>query len=138
MRKERWKKVRARLLVAAAIPLAIGSVVPARAQDSGFSATAGSGGTVQLWVDQKSGQVFVRPGKGRSLVNFPVSAAPGGVTRHTEEEISERVEEKTKADFQQQMSTLETKNAELSKQVATMQPAWKDFVDRWDKKLSIG
>ncbi|HYB89526.1 MAG TPA: hypothetical protein VEC38_00635 [Candidatus Binataceae bacterium] len=125
-------------LLGAALTLAGIAARPARAQD------AATPGTITLYVDQRTGQVFNRPGKGRMKLG---SYVPSGAVNAAEIErsVEQKAEEQIKttqaqmrAEFDQKSSQQQQWNAEMAKQVSEMRPAWQEFGDRWFKKISIG
>jgi hypothetical protein len=122
MRRWRIKAIGLALLCAAlAAPAA-----PARAQSTI------SNRPMTLWVDQRSGQVFIRPGRGRVPLVMPTAMTP-----QLERQLDEKVEEKTQAiqsELNRQQSvnaSLAQSNAELNKQVGEMKPAWTNFADNF-------
>ena len=117
-----------------AILFALGPSVPARAQ----SATP----MLKLYVDPVTGQVFTRPGKGRSLLTeVPVSALDSSA-------IEQRVEQKTQAQLDankqqiqqlvQSNQALTQSNADLQRQVAEIKPAWRSYIDNFQNKFRVG
>lgn len=102
--------------------IALGTSVPARAQ--GYSTPM-----LKLYVDPVTGQVFTRPGKGRSLLTeVPATTLDANA-------IERRVEQKTQSQLDankqqiqqlvQQNSALTQSNADLERQVAEIKPAWR-------------
>src|SRR5262249_47545644 len=113
--------------------LTLGSTMSARAQ---------SGPMLKLYVDPATGQVFTRPGKGRSLLtSIPASAMDANA-------IEKRVEQKTQAQLdanKEQISELMDQNAklyksnqDLAKQVAEIKPAWRSYIDNFQNKFRVG
>jgi hypothetical protein len=103
---------------------------PLRAQDDSMT----SRHTTTLWVNEKTGQVFVRPGKGRVPMNFG-----GGVDA---EEIERRVEEKTqdrvRAAIAETRAQEQVDNAAAQKQLDQIKPAWTSYVTNFQNKFRIG
>jgi len=119
--------------VLGAILFALGPSVPARAQSAPM---------LKLYVDPVTGQVFTRPGKGRSLLTeVPVSALDSSA-------IEQRVEQKTQAQLDankqqiqqlvQSNQALTQSNADLQRQVAEIKPAWRSYIDNFQDKFRIG
>lgn len=87
-----------------------------------------------LWVDKKTGQVFIRPGRGRVPMSFgaPVDAAT----------IEQQVEQKTNARVQdavaRERAEQQARSAELAKKVDDMQPAWHSYMANWQDEFHIG
>ncbi len=106
------------------------------------SSPAGATPMLKLYVDPSTGQVFTRPGRGRSLLTtIPATALDPNA-------IEQRVEQKTQAQLQQnqqQMFSLEKKNDELAsqnhqlaQQVAEIKPAWRDYITNFQNKFAVG
>jgi hypothetical protein len=92
-----------------------------------------------LWVDNRTGQVFIRPGRGRVPLVMPT-----GMTPQLERQLDERVDEKTQA-IQSELTKQQTvnaslaqSNAQLTQQLGDMKPAWTNFADNFMNKFSIG
>jgi hypothetical protein len=90
--------------------------------------------TTTLWVDERTGQVFIRPGHGRvpMTIGSPVDAA----------KIEQKVESSTNAQVQaaveQAQEQQKLKDEELAKKVDQMEPAWKSYMANWQDKFRIG
>ena len=99
------------------------------------------GPMLRLYVDPATKVVYTEPGKGRRLLaEIPASAlAAGGLKRQQDEMRAEfkRQQEDLKAQYDQQASQQQQWNAEMAKQVSDMQPAYREFGDKWMKKISI-
>jgi hypothetical protein len=125
--KGRWKVALAALgglvLVASAQPL--------RAQD----ATPFSKQTT-LWVDQKTGEVFIRPGRGRAPMSFGVSAEQ--IEQEVEQRTQQRTQDAVRAAVAQTVAQQRYDNAELQKQVDQIKPAWTSYVSNFQNKFRIG
>jgi hypothetical protein len=93
---------------------------------------------IVLWADPATGQLFARPGdgRGRVVVSYSVLGKP------IEREVEKRVEKKTRATVTKEIEKVREEsrvgNAALAKQIQAMQPASRDYADRWLKKLRIG
>jgi hypothetical protein len=132
MRRWRIQAVALALLCAALI-------APRGAEPVGAQSTIGST-PVQLWVDTRTGQVFIRPGAHRVRLNMP-----GVITEdQLNHEVEQKVQEKTQAmegQIAQQQSvnaSLAQQNAALNQQVTEMKPAWTNFADNFMNKFSLG
>jgi hypothetical protein len=102
----------------------------AAAQDSG-------GGGVKLWVDQRTGQVFVRPGKGRVPLSL-TTADEGAIEQQVEQKVQARTDAQIKAQVQQSAAQLQEQNQVLATQVEQMEPAWKSYMDDFHDKFRLG
>ncbi|HXW84061.1 MAG TPA: hypothetical protein VEJ86_06630, partial [Candidatus Binataceae bacterium] len=114
--------------------LALSSASPALAQDTS--------GALTLYVDQRTGQLFNRPGPGRvKLGTYIPESQVGDIERHVEEKANAEVVQKTdemKAQLVAQQAQQQQWNATMAQEVGLMTPAWQEFSDRWFKKISIG
>ena len=98
--------------------------------------------SITLYTDPGSGQVYTKRCKRCVRMGEYV---PAGSTA----EIERKVEMKTQQQLQQERAAMEAEeaqrqaqqqqwNAEMAKQVSTIQPYAMEFGDRWYKKISIG
>jgi len=123
----RFKRTIALALAGAlALPM---TVQPLLAQDSEPTAK-----TVTFYIDKRTGQVFVNPGKGR------VPMVVG--TQIDEQAIEQKVEQKTTAQFRAAVAETQAQqradNADVQKQIADIKPAWKSYTDNFQNKLRFG
>jgi hypothetical protein len=88
----------------------------------------------KLWVDEKTGQVFIRPGRGR--VPLKIGTAPD--TQAIEQQVEERTREQVRAEVAKTEAQQQLKQADLEKQVAAITPAWKSYLDNFQNKFRIG
>ncbi len=102
----------------------------AAAQDSGI-------GAVKLWVDQRTGQVFVRPGRGRVPLSLGTANA-AAIEQSVEQKVEAKTNDQIKAQVQQSAAQLQEQNQVLAQQVNEMQPAWKSYMDDFHDKFRIG
>ena len=102
----------------------------AAAQDSGS-------GAVKLWVDQRTGQVFVRPGRGRVPLSLG-TADSAAIEQQVEKKVEARTNEQISARVQQSTTQLQEQNQVLAQQVNEMQPAWKSYMDDFHDKFRLG
>src|SRR5271169_4556077 len=124
--KGRWK-----VMLAALGSLALlGNVRPLLAQDALTSKTT------TLWVDEKTGQVFIRPGQGRVALSF--GASPEQIEQEVEERPQQRTQDAVRAAVAQTEAQQRFDNAELQKQVDQIKPAWTSYVTNFQNKFRIG
>ena len=117
-----------RILLTVASVLALGaSVRPLWAQDASFTAT-------KLWVDEKSGQVFVRPGHGRVPLTISGATDPQAIERRVEEKTRDQVHALVAASQAQQ----QVQTTDLQKSVAEMKPAWQNYLTTFQNKFRLG
>ena len=90
--------------------------------------------TTTFWVDKKTGQVFIRPGRGRVPMTFGASVDAAAIERQVEQKTNDRVQ----AAVAQAQAAQQAKDAELARKVDEMQPAWQSYVSNWQDKFHIG
>jgi hypothetical protein len=121
--KGRWKVV----LAALGSLTLLTNARPLRAQDASMMSKHST-----LWVDEKTGQVFIRPGRGREPMTFGAD----------EQEIERRVEEKTqdrvRAVVAETQAQERADNAATQKQLEQIKPAWTSYVANFQNKFRIG
>jgi hypothetical protein len=116
-----------------AIVVALGSLMllpgarPLHAQDG-----MGGGRTTTLWIDESTGQVFVRPGHDR--VPMTIGASPEQIQQQIEQQTNEKVQAAVAQSEAQQRAD----SVKLQQQVAEMQPAWHNYLDNFQNKFRIG
>lgn len=104
----------------------MGNVKPLRAQE------APAAKTTTLWVDQKTGQVFVRPGKGREPMTFGLDP------QQIEREVEEKTRDRVRAAVAEAQAQARADNAAVQKQVDEIKPAWTSYVTNLQNKFRIG
>jgi hypothetical protein len=101
---------------------------------------------ITLYTDPGSGQVFTKRCKRCIRMGQYI---PAGSTEEIERKVERRVSARTQAQLDQEHAAMQAEqaqrlaqqqqwNAEMAKQVATIQPFAAEFGDRWYKKISIG
>ena len=100
-------------------------------------AAAQDSGAVKLWVDQRTGQVFVRPGKGRVPLSLS-TADSAAIEQQVEQKVEARTKDQIKAQVQQSAAQLQEQNQVLAQQVNQMQPAWQSYMDNFHDKFRLG
>lgn len=102
--------------------------------------TTAAAATVQLYEDPITGQLFTRPGAGRTPIGIPAAALGAAVANS--EAVQNAIDEKAHAAAAEEVAKYkqqqEVTNAALASQVQEMQPAWREFGDRWFKKVRLG
>jgi hypothetical protein len=121
------------IFVAALLSLAALSMRPAFAQDSASAAK-----TVTLYVDRKTKQVFLEPGRNR----VPIKLLGELDTNALADQVEQRVSHKTHTDIvntvaQSQASEAVQRHA-LEQQVAEMRPAWSRYLLNFQDKFRLG
>jgi len=125
--KRRWKAA----LAAIATLSLLASVQTSRAQDASIISKQ-----TTLWVDQKTGQIFIRPGRGREPITF--GADQQEIERQVEERTQQRTQDAVRAAVAQTEAQQRFDNAELQKQVDQIKPAWTSYVSNFQNKFRIG
>ena len=122
--KGKWKMA----LVAACWALLL-TAPRVRAQDASTITKA-----TTLWVDERTGQVFIRPGRGRvpMTIGSPVDAAK------IEQQVEASTNAKVQAAVTQAQEEQRLKDEQLAGKVDAMQPAWHDYIANWQDKFRIG
>lgn len=124
--KSRWIVL---LTVAAGLMLAA-TAQPLRAQDA---LTAS-----HLWVDKKTGQVFVKPGRNRVPLNIGGGVDTEAITQQVQQRVEEKTHDQLRAAVAETQAQQRADNAALEKQVAEIKPAWKSYMDNFQNKFRIG
>lgn len=102
-------------------------VQPSRAQDP-----SGVAKTTTLWIDETTGEVFIRPGHGR--VPMTIGATPSQLQQQIDQETNEKVQ----AAVAQSEAQHRADDVKLQQQVAAMQPAWNSYLNNFQNKFRIG
>src|SRR3984893_4043266 len=74
------------------------------------------GGGVKLWVDQRTGQVFVRPGSGRVPLSL-TTADSAAIEQQIEQKIETKTNQQIKAQVEQSAAQLQESDAARAEQV---------------------
>jgi hypothetical protein len=92
-----------------------------------------------LWEDPATGQVFLRPGKGR--IKVPLSSLVQTETAQVANQVEQKIEAKTQAQLsedQERISELQASNQQLQQKFAKMEPAWKGYMANFGNHIRIG
>jgi hypothetical protein len=92
-----------------------------------------------LYQDPKTGALYATPGHGR--LYFGTFVPQGVMERQIQQKTQAQIDtEKAemRAEFDQKQAQQQQWNATMAQQVSEMQPAWREFGDRWYKKISVG
>jgi hypothetical protein len=125
--KGRWKAAFAALVSL----MLLASVQPAWAQEN-----ASLSKQTTLWVDQKTGEVFIRPGRGR--VPMTLGASPEQIEQAVEARTQQRTEDAVRAAVAQTEAQNRFDNAETQKQLDQIKPAWTSYRSNFQNKFRIG
>ncbi|HZP45638.1 MAG TPA: hypothetical protein VFB15_08300 [Candidatus Binataceae bacterium] len=108
--------------------------VVATAQDT-------TGGMLRLYVDPRTHIVYTEPGRGRVLLT---EVLVGGASSHALQEQQQKTQQQLDR-TQEQVSELarrnqrlEATNLELTRQMADVTPAWRDYLNNLQDKFRIG
>jgi hypothetical protein len=102
--------------------------------------------SITLYSDPNTGQVYTKRCKRCVRLGDYI---PAGSTEEIERRVERRVAQKTQAQLDQETAAMQAQeaqreaqqqqwNAEMAKQVSTIQPWATEFGDRWYKKISVG
>jgi hypothetical protein len=122
--KGKWK-----IALAAACWALLSTAPRLRAQDASTITKA-----TTLWVDQRTGQVFIRPGRGR----VPMTIGPAVDAAKIEQQVEDSTNAKVQAAVTQAQEEQRLRDEELTKKVTAMQPAWQSYLANWQDKFRIG
>ena len=121
---------------------AITAVFIALLAASSSRAQSASTGSLKLYIDPKTRQIFPDPGNGR------VFLAEVPVTTFDASALERRVEAKTQAQLDanrqeiqklvQSNEELTRSNADLQREVGEMRPAWRSYIDDFARKFRVG
>ncbi len=89
---------------------------------------------VTFYVDKKTGQVFINPGRGRVPMVVGTAIDQTAIEQHVEAKTREQV----RAAVAQTQAQQQANNADLQKQIAEIKPAWKSYTDNFQNKLRFG
>jgi hypothetical protein len=92
-----------------------------------------------LYQDPKTGALYATPGHGR--LYFGTFVPQGVMERQIQQKTQSQIDAEQaqmRAEFEQKTAQQQQWNAQMAQQVSEMQPAWREFGDRWYKKISIG
>jgi hypothetical protein len=121
--KGRWKVV----LAALGSLTLLANARPLRAQEASTLSKQ-----TTLWVDEKTGQVFVRPGRGREPMTF------GADAQEIERQVEEKTRDRVRAAIAETQAQERYDNATVQKQVDQIKPAWTSYVSNFQNKFRIG
>jgi hypothetical protein len=123
-------KRRILLAIAAASFMLLGTVQPLRAQDALTAA--------HLWVDRKTGQVFIKPGHNRVPLNIGNSVDTDAISQQVQQKVEQNTQSQVRAAVEESRAQQQADNAALAKQVAEIRPAWTSYMDSFQNKFRIG
>jgi hypothetical protein len=89
-----------------------------------------------LWVDEKTGQVFVRPGHGRTAMTFGASAEQ--IEQEVERRTEQRTQDAVRTAVAQTAAQQRFDNEQIQKQVDQIKPAWSSYMTNFQSKFRIG
>ena len=101
---------------------------PLWAQDSSLTTAT------KLWVDEKTGQVFVRPGHGR----VPLTVGGAVDQQAIEQKVEEKARDQVRAAVAESQAQQRADTADLQKQVAEIRPAWQSYLSNFQDKFRLG
>jgi hypothetical protein len=134
MKVGRWKI--ALTVTTAAVMLATMTARP-------LIAVADSSKGIMMYEDTRTGAFYSKPGKGRIAIGklYLDGAAPPISPTVVQEQITKEVskhDEELRTEFMQNQETLLQKNADLTRQVAEIKPAWTEYMESFKNKFRFG
>ena len=133
MKVGRWKPTMALAMAAAMLTTMTAYPIVAMAQ---------SPSGIMMYEDTRTGAFYSKPGKGRIAVGkLYLDTTPPPSSEAVQQQVQKEVkkhDDELRAEFLANQSTLLQKNAELSKQVAEIKPAWADYADNFKNKVRFG
>lgn len=109
-----------------------------------ITAMAQSAKGIMMYEDAKTGAFYSKPGKNRFAVGrliLDTDENPPPSTAAVKEQVQSEVkkhDEELRAEFMTNQQTLLQKNADLTKQVAEIKPAWTEYMDNFKNKFRLG
>src|SRR5260370_23769311 len=97
-------------------------------------AQVGGAAPVRLWVDQRTGEVFVRPGRGRVPLSLS-TADSAAIEQKVEQKVEAKTDEQIRAQVRQSAAQLQEQNQVLAQQVTEMEPAWRSYINNFQDKF---
>jgi hypothetical protein len=98
---------------------------------------------ILLYEDQNTGALYRKPGKGRVAVRL--SAEDEDNTQEIEQQVQKKTEQELKqhdnalrAEFLHKQDQLIKENAELAQRVQNIEPAWRAYLQDFQRKYRIG
>ena len=89
-----------------------------------------------LWVDQKTGQVFIRAGRGRVPMTF--GASPEQIEQEVEAHTQQRTQDAVRAAVAETQAQQRFDNAQMQQQVDRIKPAWASYMTNFQNKFRLG
>jgi hypothetical protein len=121
------------LLALVASFILISSAQSLRAQDSEGALTAS-----HLWVDKKTGQVFIKPGRNRVPLNIGNAVDTDAISNQVEQKVQAKTNAQVRAAVTQTEAQQRADNAATQAQIAEMKPAWTSYLNNFQDKFRIG
>ncbi len=110
---------------------------PAQSVFAQSTATAPSK-SLTLWADPRTGQLFIKPGRGRVRVALPAAGiSTGDLQKAVEEQVQTQAEPQLRKS-QEQIQQLQSSNAQLVAQMQEIRPAWRDYIDNFRNRFRVG
>ena len=116
----------------AAMVLALPRIQPARAQDV---ATAK---TVTLYVDRKTKQLFLEPGRNRVPIRLLGELDTNALADQVEQKVSDKTHQQILNTVAQSQANEAVQRRALEQQVAEMRPAWTRYLTNFQDKFRLG
>jgi hypothetical protein len=125
--------MRVLLCAAAVVALAVIWTQPLRAQEPG-SATR----TVTLYVDRKTKQVFLEPGRNRIPIRLLGELDTNALADQVEQKVSGQTHQDVLNAVAQSQAQQAVQQHALEQQVVEMRPAWSSYITNFQDKFRLG
>jgi hypothetical protein len=121
------------LTAAAALWLCILAPRPANAQESSSAVK-----TVTLYVDRKTKQVFLEPGRNRVPIRLLGELDTNALADQVQQRVSDETHQEIVNTVAQSQAQQAVQQHALEQQVAAMTPAWKSYLTNFQDKFRLG
>src|SRR5690348_14717802 len=126
-------KLKAMFAVAVLVSLAALTMRPVFAQDSSSAVK-----TVTLYVDRKTKQVFLEPGRNRVPIKLLGELDPNALADQVEQRVSDKTHQEVVNAVAQGQAQQAAQQHALEQQVAAMRPAWDTYLKNFQDKFRLG
>jgi hypothetical protein len=109
------------------------SLRPVAAQDSGSAVK-----TVTLYVDRKTKQVYLEPGRNRVPMKVLGELDPNALADQLEQRVSDKTHQDVMNAVAQSQAQQAAQQHALAEQVAAMKPAWNTYLTNFQDKFRLG
>ena len=94
--------------------------------------------TSGLWVNKKTGQVFISPGRNRVPLKIGNTVDSDAISHQVEQKVQEKTNEQVRAAIAENQAQQREQNVAVQQQLAEMKPAWTSYLNNFQNKFRIG